>query len=150
MIRRLGFALFVVYVLVLVYLLFFVEEYGRAAEAERVYRYNFVPFLEIRRFWNYREQLGTFALLTNLVGNVVGFVPYGFILPVITPRFRSGFLTVLSGFCISLAVEVIQLATRVGCFDVDDVILNTLGVALGYLLFWGCNCLRRIYYGKKI
>jgi glycopeptide antibiotics resistance protein len=149
-IRRVGFVLFVIYMLILIYLLFFMEEYGRVAQAERAYRYNFTPFVEIHRFWKYRDQLGTFALLTNIGGNVVGFMPYGFILPVITRRRRSGFLIILSGFCISLTVEVIQLVTKVGSFDVDDIILNTLGVALGYLFFYICNALRRIYYGKKI
>lgn len=36
---------------------------------------------------------------------------------------------------LSVTVEVIQLITKVGCFDVDDMILNTAGAALGYLLF---------------
>ena len=132
------------------YLLFFSEGYGRVAEAEREYRYNLVPFVEIRRFWIYREQLGVFALFTNLIGNVLGFIPYGFILPVIHNGLRSGFLIILSGFGLSLCVETIQLVTKVGCFDVDDLILNTLGAALGYLAFAVCDYLRRKYYGKKI
>ena len=78
-----GIFLFVVYVLLLLYFLFFSEAYGRVAEAEREYRYNLVPFVEIRRFWVYRDQLGLFALFTNILGNVIGFIPYGFILPVI-------------------------------------------------------------------
>ena len=41
---------FLLYVLLLVYFLFFFEEYGRVAAEERVYRYNLIPFLEIRRF----------------------------------------------------------------------------------------------------
>ena len=61
-IRRMGIFLFVVYVLLLLYFLFFSEAYGRVAEAEREYRYNLVPFVEIRRFWVYRDQLGLFAL----------------------------------------------------------------------------------------
>ena len=96
------------------------------AEAEREYRYNLVPFVEIRRFWIYREQLGVFALFTNLIGNVLGFIPYGFILPVIHNGLRSGFLIILSGFGLSLCVETIQLVTKVGCFDVDDLILIRL------------------------
>ena len=57
---------------------------------------------------------------------------------------------VLLGFSVSLAVETIQLVTRVGIFDVDDLMLNTLGAALGYLVFAVCNRVRRkIYYGKK-
>lgn len=120
------------------------------AEAERAYRYNMVPFVEIRRFWTYREQLGVFALFTNIFGNVLGFIPFGFILPVISRGFRNGFLIILSGFCLSLCVETIQLVTKVGCFDVDDLILNTLGAAVGYLAFAICDYLRRKYYGKKI
>ncbi len=139
-----------IYVLLLMYLLFFSEGYGRVAEAEREYRYNLIPFVEIRRFWTYREQLGVFALFTNIIGNVLGFIPYGFILPVIHRGLRSGFLIILSGFGLSLCVETIQLVTRVGCFDVDDLILNTLGAALGYFAFAVCDYLRRKYYGKKI
>lgn len=131
-IKHLGTMLFVLYVLLLIYFLFFSEEYGRVAAEEREYRYNLIPFIEIRRFWIYREQLGVFAVVTNLLGNVIGFIPYGFILPVIARKCRSGFFIILSGFGISLLVETIQLITKVGCFDVDDLILNTLGAALGY------------------
>ena len=149
-IRRGGIVLFLLYVLFLVYFLFFSESYGRVAQAERAYRYNLMPFVEIRRFWMYREQLGVFAVISNIFGNVVGFVPFGYILPVITSHLRSGFLIILSGFALSLLVEVIQLVTRVGCFDVDDLILNTLGAAIGYFAFVICNTLRRKFYGKKI
>ena len=149
-IRFLSVLLFILYVLLLVYFLFFSEEYGRVTAEERVYRYNLVPFVEIRRFWIYRKQLGMFALITNLFGNVIGFLPFGFILPVILDKMRSGWLIVLAGFGLSVTVEVIQLITKVGCFDVDDMILNTAGAALGYLLFFICDHLRRKIYGKKI
>lgn len=149
-IQTLGKVLFVVYVLALIYFLFFSEEYGRVAMEERQYRYNLVPFVEIRRFWVYREQLGFWAVFTNLFGNVAGFLPFGFMLPVISGKMRSGWMIVLSGFGLSVAVEVIQLITKVGCFDVDDMILNTAGAAIGYLFFFICNHLRRKIYGKKI
>ena len=58
MIRALGTVLFILYVLALIYFLFFSEEYGRIAMEEREYRYNLIPFVEIRRFWVYRKQLG--------------------------------------------------------------------------------------------
>ena len=50
-IRTLGTVLFILYVLALIYFLFFSEEYGRVAMEEREYRYNLIPFVEIRRFW---------------------------------------------------------------------------------------------------
>ncbi len=142
--------LFIVYVLLLIYFLFFSEAYGRVAQAEREYRYNLTPFVEIRRFWVYRDQVGLFAFFTNVCGNVIGFIPLGFILPIICRSWRNGFLIILAGFGLSLCVETIQLVTKVGCFDVDDMILNTLGAAVGYLLFAVCDCLRRKHYGKKI
>ena len=111
------------------------------AAEERVYRYNLIPFLEIRRFWIYREQLGVLAVFSNIFGNVIGFIPYGFILPVIAHKCRSGFFIILSGFSLSLVVEVV---------DVDDLILNTLGAAIGYGMFAVCNYLRRRHYGEKI
>ncbi len=142
MIRRMGILLFVLYVLLLIYFLFFSEGYGRVAEVQQAYRYNLVPFVEIRRFWIYRKQLGTFAVFSNIFGNVIGFLPFGFILPVIFRRMNSGFLICISGFLLSLTVEVIQLITKVGCFDVDDMILNTLGAVFGYVLFCICNHIR--------
>lgn len=147
--RHLGIFLFIAYVLLLVYFLFFSEGYGRTA-AEQGYRYNLTPFVEIKRFWVYREQLGVLAVAANLLGNVIGFIPYGFILPIISQKTRSAFLIIFSGFLLSLCVEIIQLITKVGCFDVDDLILNTLGAAIGYLAFAVCDHLRRRHYGKKI
>ena len=149
-IRRAGLALFVIYLCLLVYFLFFSEEYGRVAAMEREYQYNLVPFVEIRRFWIYREQLGAFAVFTNLFGNVIGFIPFGMLVPVVFRNFQNGGITVLSGFGFSLLVETIQLITKVGSFDVDDMILNTLGAFLGYVAYWICDKIRRSYYGKKI
>lgn len=142
--------MFLIYVLLLVYFLFFSEEYGRGLEAERSYHYNLIPFLEIRRFWNYREMLGKTAFYSNILGNMIGFLPFGFILPIIQPKMNHGGLIVLAGFLLSLGVEVIQLLAMVGSFDVDDLILNTTGALIGYLIFVICNQIRRHYYGKKI
>ena len=148
-IRGLGTVLFILYVLALIYFLFFSEEYGRAAMEERQYRYNLIPFVEIRRFWVYRKQLGLMAVVTNLFGNVIGFIPYGFILPVIAHKCRNGLFIVASGFSLSLLVETVQLIAKVGCFDVDDLVLNTLGGILGYITFMICNTIRRRYNAKR-
>lgn len=143
LIRCGGIFLFILYMGMLVYFLFFAESYGRAGELTREYRYNLIPFVEIRRFWMYREQVGTFAMVLNIFGNVVGFVPFGYILPVINDRLRNWLLIVVSGFSLSLCVEAAQLIFRVGSFDVDDLLLNTLGALLGYVSFWVCNEVRR-------
>lgn len=149
-IRAMGMVLFCLYIILLVYFLFFAEGYGRVPAQEREYRYNLVPFVEIRRFWIYREQLGTLAVFTNIFGNVIGFVPYGFILPIISKKTENLLFVTSTGFLGSLLVETVQLMTRVGSFDVDDLILNTLGAFLGCLLFMICNKIRRWYHGQKI
>ena len=58
---RCGTDFILVYLLALVYFLFFAEEYGRRNFFELDYRYNLVPFQEIRRFWIYREKVGFLA-----------------------------------------------------------------------------------------
>lgn len=134
-VKKAGAVLFLLYMLVLIYFLFFAESYGRIPYEKREYHYNLTPFQEIKRFWIYRKQLGYFAVVSNLLGNVVGFIPFGFMLPCISRRTRGFLLITLSGFNLSLCVECIQLVSRVGSFDVDDMILNTLGTAIGYVVF---------------
>ena len=104
-----GRILFVIYVLLLVYFLFFAEIYGRDSFAEQDYRYNLVPFQEIRRFWFYRHKVGFLASFLNLAGNVIGFWPFGFFLPVMHRKMRSAWLVTLLGFAFSLGVESVQL-----------------------------------------
>lgn len=115
----------------------------------RTYRYNLIPFLEIRRFLKYREQIGLFQVLSNLAGNVIGFIPFGLLLPAFVRRFRSGGLVTFLSFDVSLAIELIQLTFRVGIFDVDDIILNTLGGLVGYGIFKILYLCRLKYYGDK-
>ena len=66
--RILGKILFVLYILFVFYFLIFSDWYGRTGEMQE-YHYNLVLFKEIKRFWNYRGQLGAFATFTNLFGN---------------------------------------------------------------------------------
>ena len=131
--RFFGKVLFCLYVAFLVYFLIFSERYGREPGSVS-YRYNLVPFQEIKRFWTYREQLGFRPFITNLAGNVLIFVPFGFFLPMAS-KFSSMATTVFFSFILSLSVEMIQFMTQVGSFDVDDLILNTFGGLIGYIIF---------------
>ncbi|MDD2959228.1 MAG: VanZ family protein [Lachnospiraceae bacterium] len=144
-IRAVGGILFLIYMILLIYFLFFAESYGRGGAGE--YRYNLIPLREINRFIRYPDVLGMRAVIVNLAGNVIGFLPFGAILPVLRKPMRSLWKITLLSFEFSAAIEVMQLITRVGSFDVDDIILNTAGGILGYLIFALCNRLRRRYYG---
>lgn len=131
--RALCWCLFVMYLLALMYFLFFAESTGRTF-TERTYQYNLIPLHEIRRFIVYRKQLGFAAVSLNLAGNVLAFVPFGLFLPLLVRALRHFWIIVLLGFEFSLLVEIVQLFSKVGSFDVDDILLNTLGAACGYVM----------------
>ena len=143
--RVLGKILFVLYIGFLFYFLIFSDWYGREGTGE--YHYNLVLFCEIKRFWLYRDVLGWVAY-ANLFGNVLIFVPFGFFMPMAS-RYRSFFLTLFYSFGVSFFVECFQLVTRVGSFDVDDMLLNTLGGVIGYIVFAICNMIRRWHDAKQ-
>ena len=84
----------------------------------------------------------------NLLGNVIGFLPFGFFLPVISRKLHNIFLVTAFGCVVSTCVEYTQYILRDGCCDVDDVILNTLGAFLGYIIFVCLNALRRKIYDE--
>jgi len=96
---------------------------------------NTKPFSTIRLFYNSRR-MNTEYKTNNLLGNLIGFVPLGLLLPLIIPWFRDGFKILLTGFLVSLGYEATQLLTGLGVFDVDDLILNTTGAFAGFLLFY--------------
>lgn len=139
--------IFGVYIIFLTYFLFFAESTGRTFQG-RDYQYNLVLFKEIRRFIVYRENLGWMAVFLNLLGNIVAFVPFGAILPVMHRKFRSFFFMTFTTLEFSLVVEIIQLVFKVGSLDVDDLLLNTIGGMIGYLIFAIMNKIRRNRYAK--
>lgn len=139
--------MFVLYIFFLLYFLIFSDWYGRTGVSSE-YRYNLVLFKEIKRFIEYREDLGAFAVFTNLFGNILIFVPFGFFISMASTA-RGFFMTLFYSFGLSLCVEVFQILTKVGSFDVDDLLLNTIGGVLGYILFSICNMIRRRHNGRR-
>ena len=72
---------------------------------------------------------------TNLFGNLLLFLPFGFLLPCLRQKMRSYWRLVVFSAWMILLLELLQLLTLLGSFDVDDLILNLLGVSVGYLAF---------------
>lgn len=136
--------LFFVYLAALVYFVFFAEEYGRTNISDEL-MYNLTPFQEIRRYIEYRAMIGIPAVILNLVGNIVAFVPFGFLVPMINSAERRTYMIFLLSLELSLIIEVVQLFSRVGSFDVDDLILNTLGGLIGY---WAYRAIRSL--GRRL
>ena len=80
---------------------------------------NLVPFVGMIEDWK------------NSILNILLFVPLGIFLPLLWRRFRSATSTVLFGFGMSLAIELLQILTF-RATDVNDLITNTLGTLLGF------------------
>lgn len=133
--QKLGWVITVIYLIFLTYFLFFSDYFGRGSHAQEGYAYNLIPFKEIRRYILYLHVVGIRSFCLNIVGNILGFMPMGFFLPIISRRSRFWFNTALLCFLFSLCVETAQLVFKVGSFDVDDMILNTAGGILGYILY---------------
>lgn len=121
------------YLILLFYFLFFSEGLGRI-NTESEYRYNLTLFREIKRFIEYRDILGFRAVFLNLAGNVIAFMPFGFLWPLLRDYRTNWFVTTTSAFLFSLFAESVQLVLKLGSFDVDDLLLNTIGGLLGYIV----------------
>ena len=94
---------------------------------------NLEPFHTIRLFLNVLDQQAySSAAIINLGGNVIMFIPLGFFLPRVFPALRNFWLTIFATALIIIAVELTQLFTLLGTCDIDDLILNVIGAAIGY------------------
>ena len=71
--------------------------------------------------------------IINLGGNVLLFVPAGVLLPKLWPKQRNFFRFIATCTGIMFFIEVLQLFTLLGSFDVDDLILNLAGMTLGFI-----------------
>lgn len=89
------------------------------------------PLLTIRRMLRYGTEE---EILINLWGNVVMFVPFGFFLPLLWERFRHPLLLAVCALLLPLCIECCQLFIG-RMTDIDDILLNFLGVMLGGGLF---------------
>lgn len=141
--RIISIIIFVIYIIALCYFLFFAESMGRTTRGDE-YHYNLQPLFEIKRIWRSSHILGMKYVILNFAGNVIAFIPFGYLLPKMLKKKPRLFHTVLFSFEFSLLVELTQLISRTGSFDVDDLILNTFGGLIGYILYYG-----RVVSGKK-
>ena len=132
-VRIFGRIFFVAYMILALYFMFFSETLDRTMVSDQ-YRYNLTLFKEITRFWNMRHTYGWNITIINLLGNVVCFMPFGFLLPMVSKRsvFKNFLSVTFLAMLFSIGIETAQLVTKVGAFD-DDIFLNTIGGLLGYI-----------------
>lgn len=132
--------LFFLYILCLLWVLFARSRYEPGLPYwDQVRQYvNLKPFHTIRLYWRLLEDpirpILTRLAIYNLAGNVLLFVPMGFLLPLVFLKFRQLWKVLLFTACVTTAAEIVQVLILAGSCDVDDLILNLIGTLLGYPL----------------
>ena len=101
------------------------------------FRTNLIPFIYLFDYDNVRD------IIWNVVGNMIMFIPTGIVLPAIYKKLNCFWKVVAVGALISLCTEILQLPFPARASDVDDLILNTLGVAVGYGIYAAFRRLKR-------
>ena len=87
---------------------------------------NLHPFLMFKQF-----QL----VSTQVIGNLVMLLPLGIYIPLLFPRFAGFFKVFIICLSVSVSIELMQLITNARSTDIDDVILNTSGAVVGYIIY---------------
>lgn len=103
---------------------------------------NFMPFRTIKMYIDYAYKLNS---VENLAGNILVFVPFGFLFPFVAREGEKFHVMFLNAFIFILGIETFQLFSAFGAFDVDDILLNCLGAVLGY----GIYRLFKVWRGRE-
>ena len=135
--RKMNTALFLAYCALMLWLLFDRPGYdpGIPYWEQAATHLNLIPFRTLRLFTQLlnssRPELVR-AAVTNLGGNIIMFIPLGFLLPRVFLRLSSLPRVLITTAAIITLVEILQLFTLVGSCDIDDLILNVLGATIGF------------------
>ena len=88
-------------------------------------RINLLPLVHLFDYDNVRD------IIWNVMGNAAMFIPSGIVLPVVYRKLDTFWKVIAAGIGISLCIEILQLPFASRASDIDDIIVNTLGVAVG-------------------
>lgn len=125
--KRFFTTLFITYLSVVIYATLFTYNYYIYGKSV-----NLIAFSSIKLMFSSGNIL---LILKNVVGNVILFFPFGFFLPLMVKRFRRFYLVFTMGFVFSGGIEACQYYFAERIFDVDDILLNTIGTVLGYVIY---------------
>ncbi|MEY8302833.1 VanZ family protein [Anaerosalibacter bizertensis] len=109
---------------------------------EGIWNINMAPF---RTMKPYLTNFFSMFAFKNILGNILPFIPFGFLLPIAYNK--NFFQVLLISFIGIIFIEIFQLITMLGYCDIDDIILNLIGCMIGYGIFC-CyqHCIRKEIY----
>ena len=99
-------------------------------------RINLIPLVNILDYDIKREAT------INIIGNISMFIPTGISMPIVYKRLNRFWKVLLAGAGLSFGIEMLQLLFPGSVTDIDDLILNTAGVAIGYGIYKLVCCFR--------
>lgn len=133
-------ALFVVYAGIMLFFLFFRGSYNVSGSywENIALNVNFVPLKTVDQMLylllhKTNTKLLPFAFV-NLAGNIICFIPFGLLLPRLWERTGSFWCFLVCTLGTVAVIELLQLFTMRGICDIDDLLLNTVGALLGYII----------------
>lgn len=130
--KGLAWVVFTGYSLFMIYLLFI--GFSRSSRSDHR-MYNVVPLKTIKGYIENYQYYNFDMWFINLFGNVAAFVPFGFLIPLLFPKVARWGQVLRLFFGLLFIVEALQVAFKVGSFDVDDIILNVLGGLIGFAIY---------------
>ena len=93
------------------------------------FRIHWIPFVNLFDYPEMRD------ILINVIGNTAMFIPLGVVWPSVYKRLDTHWKVISAGIGVSLCIEILQLPFYDRVSDVDDLLLNSLGFIIGYLLY---------------
>ncbi|MEK5319551.1 VanZ family protein [Paenibacillus sp. FSL L8-0644] len=133
LLHHVALVLLILYTGLLLYWMFL--GFGRTLRPGPPYSYNIVPFDTIRQYWRAMESFPFRVWGVNLLGNIGVFIPFGILVPIIWMSMRSIGSLLLTIVIALVILEVSQMLLGAGTMDVDDIILNVLGVLCGRIAY---------------
>lgn len=133
---RYRYLLFCVYLLIVGYIVFFNGPRTRFTEELRDEHLILIPFTNSHfALMQLRDKafVDQYVLLYNFIGNILLFIPFGFLIRYKTSIFKTPAIVALA-FLFSCSIETTQYVFLCGVTDIDDVLLNTLGAYIGCLI----------------
>ncbi len=135
--------LFILYCLALVFVLFLHNSYRVGLNTFSISLFskqhfemcNLIPFKSILGYFNRLVQntINTNIVVTNLLVNLILFLPMGMAIPILCKEKINKFWKfLLFIILLTVLIEILQFITLMGASDIDDVILNTIGACIGY------------------
>ncbi len=107
-------------------------------------------------FYSYKDAWNDFSMTEwrNIILNILMFVPFGFLLPMLSKKLSKFWKVSLSGFGVTCMIEVMQFTLEKGIFEPDDLMGNTIGTMIGYgayvLFMWVISKVGKIQETGKV